>query len=88
MNKTRTIPFFGYSCAIDVQPSDDHKDLIFTFTFPDKFDDIAEFTEKAIKYFDGQLIRMQQGEVKIKADKQMVGYTLLYSFRDHYTSVK
>ena len=89
-----TIPFFGYPAAIEVDMDEQSwpdinfsKDMIIKMTFPKGVDDVKDVADRAVKYFDGEIISTEKHLIILKADLKMIGYTLLYSFRNQYHEI-
>jgi len=89
-----TIPFHGVPVGIEIDVDekawcnvDFSKDMVIKMTFPKGVDDYLEVAAKSVKYFDGELISAERHLIIIKADRKMIGYTLLYSFRDQYNKI-
>ena len=83
LTRPGTIEFLGHSAGIEIGKISE-KDLEIKITFPDGIDDIDNVSQKAAKYFDGEISHKEEKLIIINADLKMVGYTLLFSFRNHY----
>jgi hypothetical protein len=85
LTKPGTIEFLGTSAEIEMgEISKGGKDIEIKMTFPDGIHNIDEVALKAERYFDGKISHKEDKLIIINADLKMVGYTLLFSFKNHY----